>query len=429
MINTILNELASNNSRLFKEEILNKHKNNDILKQVVFLALDPFTQFYQRKIPPYLTPQVQDQESLVWAMSQLNVLSSREKTGHAAIDHLQMILSSISSDDAKVIERIIEKDLNCGVSESTANKVWPNLIHEFPVMLCAKLNDKVIEKMAWPAYSQLKLDGMRCAIIVKDGKVDVRSRNGKEIQVHGHFDYFADFADNMVFDGELMVKDVNGNFLDRKTGNGILNKCVKGTITPAETSFIHIVLYDMINHDDFIKGKSSVTYVQRYEDLKVMCFGQNSSCSLVLNYITYNLEEAEEVFQLMLLQGQEGIILKNLNGIWENKRSNSLIKFKAELDADMEVIGWEEGTGRLEGKMGALTVASADRKIIVNVGTGFSDEQRTEFTKEATLGKIVAIQYNARIKSKNSDVEKLFLPVFLEIRLDKDTADNSKDFK
>lgn len=429
MINTLLNELASNNSRLFKEDLLNTHKNNDILERVVFLALDPFTQFYQRKIPSYLTPPVQYQETLVWAMTSLNVLSSREKTGHAAIDHLTMILSAISLDDAKVIIRIIEKDLNCGVSESTANKVWPNLIHEFPVMLCAKLNDKVIEKMEWPAYAQKKLDGMRASIIVKDGKVDVRSRNGKEIQVHGHFDYFAKFANNLVFDGELLVKDANENFLDRKTGNGILNKGVKGTITPAETSFIHIVLYDMIDYDHFIKGKSNVTYVQRYEDLKTMCFGRNSSCSLVLNYITYNLEEAESVFQKMLLDGEEGIILKNIKGIWENKRSKDLIKFKAELDADMEVIGWEEGTGRLVGKMGALTVASADRKIIVNVGTGFSDEQRAEFTKEATLGKIVAIQYNARINSKNSDVEKLFLPVFLEIRLDKDLADNSKDFK
>lgn len=429
MINSILNELASNNSRLFKEELLNKHKDNLILRQVVFLALDPFTQFYQRKIPSYLTPPVEHQETLSWALDSLKVLSSRKKTGNAAIEHLTMILCAVSADDAKVIERIIEKDLDCGVSESTANKVWPSLIHEFPVMLCAKLDDKVIDKMQWPAYAQLKLDGMRCAIIVKDGKVDVRSRNGKEIQVHGHFDYFADFADNMVFDGELMVKDLNENFLDRKTGNGILNKCVKGTITAPETSFIHIVLYDVIEHQHFINGVWNTPYSVRYEKLIDLCFGKASSCSLVLNNIVKNLEEAETVFKDMLAQGQEGIILKNLKGIWENKRSKSLVKFKAELDADMEVIGWEEGTGRLEGKLGALTVASADRKIIVNVGTGFSDEQRAEFTKEATLGKIAAIQYNARIKGKNSDVEKLFLPVFLEIRLDKDSADNSKDFK
>jgi hypothetical protein len=43
--------------------------------------------------------------------------------------------------------------------------------------------------------------------------------------------------------------------------------------------------------------------------------------------------------------------------------------------------------------------------------------------REAILGKIAAVKYNEVITSKGKDTKSLFLPVFLEIREDKDTAD------
>jgi ATP-dependent DNA ligase len=115
--------------------------------------------------------------------SGLSHLSSRILTGNAGISHLQFLLSMSSADDAKVIERIISKDLKCGASESTANKIWPNLIHEYPCMLCTPFDEKLINKMKFPAMVQLKMDGMRFNAIVKDGKCEFRSRNGKEINL------------------------------------------------------------------------------------------------------------------------------------------------------------------------------------------------------------------------------------------------------
>jgi len=41
---------------------------------------------------------------------------------------------------------------------------------------------------------------------------------------------------------------------------------------------------------------------------------------------------------------------------------------------------------------------------------------------------IVAVKYNMRIKNKTGE-ESLFLPIFIELRDDKDVADNSKDIK
>ena len=139
MINKIFDTLAADASRNFKIDFLKTHKDNDVLKRVILLALDPFTQFYIRKIPSY-TPAASNQaDTLDSVLSSLAMLSSRQVTGNAAIDYLTKLLSSLTEDDAKVVEKIISKDLKCGVSEATVNKVWPELIHEYPCMLALSL--------------------------------------------------------------------------------------------------------------------------------------------------------------------------------------------------------------------------------------------------------------------------------------------------
>ena len=101
----ILTELESDNSRLFKEEILWKNLDNETLKRVLKAALDPYTQYYQRKIPKYSRKEDQPIKSLNWALSGLNQLTSRDYTGNAAIDHLQKILSLVTEENAEVIKR------------------------------------------------------------------------------------------------------------------------------------------------------------------------------------------------------------------------------------------------------------------------------------------------------------------------------------
>jgi ATP-dependent DNA ligase len=88
----------------------------------------------------------------------------------------------------------------------------------------------------------------------------------------------------------------------------------------------------------------------------------------------------------------------------------------------------EDGTGKYEGMLGALVCESEDGIIKVKVGSGFNDEDRKKIKKQDVLGKVVAVKYNARIRSKHED-ESLFLPIFVEIREDKDQADTSRTIK
>jgi len=426
-LNDFFNELSSDNSRNFKIAKLEKYKNDATLRKVITLALDPFTQFYIRKIPAY-TPNTQLTDvSLEFALDSIGDLSKRIVTGNAGIAHLKANLEAVSADDAKVIERIIGKDLKCGVSVSTVNAVWPNLIHEYPVMLCSKFEKKLVDKITYPAIAQKKEDGMRFNAIVKDGKCEFRSRNGKEILLLGNLEQeFITMANgkNLVFDGELLVADDNGVIQDRQTGNGILNKANKGTISAEDAAKVHAQLWDLIPYDDFIKGKCNDMYVIRWDNL-LACPIKSKKIHFVETFFVNSLNAAQEIFEQYLADGYEGIILKDTRGIWEDKRTKQQIKFKGEQECDLKIVGIQPGTGKYTGMLGAILCESADGILKVDVGSGFSDAQRQSFKNEI-IGKVAAVKYNMRIKNKQGE-ESLFLPILIEIRDDKTVADSIGD--
>jgi len=437
----ILESLAANNSRLAKEAILRRHANNELLRNVFRLAYDPMISYYIRKIPKYSTKTIITAD-LSWAILELeNEFASRNKTGNAAIDHLTFILESLHAKDASVIERIIKQDLRCGVGEPTINKIWPDLIKTYPVMLASGFDQKLVDKIGFPSYVQLKLDGMRFNAIVRSGKVEFRSRNGRQLDIAS--DLFAEafiglaevYGLDCVFDGELLVVDTTGKSLDRKTGNGILTKAIKGTQSQNEGTMVRATLWDVIPIDAFLRGKYNMPYKTRFGNLVKYHskFQKKSSLkhliSIVETVTVDNQYTANKLFNKFLDEGQEGIILKSMNGIWEDKRSKDQVKFKAELECDLMIVGWEKGTGKNSNRLGALICESADGAIRVNVGSGYSDEQRDVFTVDYTVGKIATVKYNARIQDKGGNVESLFLPTFIELREDKNVADNSKQIK
>jgi hypothetical protein len=431
-INAFFNTLAANPSRNFKIEELEKHVDNETLREVIRLTLCPFTQFYQRKIPAYTCDGTNANiESILPALYDL---SSRQVTGNAAIEYLRMLLSSLNADDAKVLERIIDKSLDCGVQVSTANAVWSGLIKEYPVMLCSQFEQKLVDKIKFPAYVQLKMDGMRFNAIVRDGKCEFRSRNGKEIQLLGNLEkeFIALAGDvDCVFDGELLVMlPGDSQFTDRQTGNGILNKANKGTISANEAAMVHATVWDVIPYVLFGDGYCGTPYSTRFSSLKKLVDQippQDKKIWLVSSDIVENIDEANAKFEEYLGLGLEGIILKDGSGVWEDKRAKHQIKFKGELECDLKIVAIEEGTGKYAGMLGAIICESSDGVVKVNVGSGFKDEHRKTLGAEL-VDKIVAVKYNSRIKNKQGE-ESLFLPIFVEIRNDKDVADSSKEIK
>jgi ATP-dependent DNA ligase len=307
-------------------------------------------------------------------------------------------------------------------------------------MLASSYEEKLVNKITWPANVQLKLDGMRFNAIVKGGSVEFRSRNGKLLNLLGQLEQeFLAIAgnDEVVFDGELNVMDTDTyQFMARQIGNGILSKAQKGTLTLGDAALIHATVWDWIPYADFLTGECTMPYHIRMNSLFSTMDGapyekdqyRVGKVHKVWNENVNSLEEAQRRFEQLLSEGQEGIILKDLNAHWEDKRAKHQIKFKGELECDLVCVDWVEGTGKNAGRLGALVLESSDGAIKVNVGTGFTDHDRDVITNKV-IGKVIAIKYNGRIVDTRTGVSSLFLPVFVEVRNDKDVADDSKSVK
>jgi ATP-dependent DNA ligase len=222
------------------------------------------------------------------------------------------------------------------------------------------------------------------------------------------------------FDGELVCyKD--GKLLDRKTGNGIINKAIKGTITPEETKMLRMVCWD---HVDF-SGK--IPYSKRLLDVEAIDTTIQDKIIPVESVVVNSEEEAVVFFEKCLAAGEEGAIIKNTNAVWQPKRTKDCGKMKAENVGDLRVIGINPGTGKYEGMMGSLQCETEDHLLECAV-SGFTDDFRKSID-ETFIGTIISVTYNAIISNKSSTKKSLFLPRFDCVRYDKDKANTLEELK
>jgi DNA ligase-1 len=73
-----------------------------------------------------------------------------------------------------------------------------------------------------------------------------------------------------------------------------------------------------------------------------------------------NLSQAYKIYKEFIIRGAEGAMLRPPNSIYEHKRSKNLLKWKPSLDAEALVVGYNEGSGRLTGRLGTLQVQLID---------------------------------------------------------------------
>ena len=343
-------------------------------------------------------------------------------------------LEEMSLHDVNVYDLILKRSFDCGVSASSINKARPGTIPTFDVLLCEKMSEKTLANITYPAVAQIKMDGMRALIFVEGHKVSVRSRSGKDVECHGKFDgaitTSLPITAKCVLDGELVVMKKDGSgYENRRTGNGICNKAVRGTITPEDADRLVFIAWDMLSVKSFWEKESLVPYRTRFDSLD-MIFGKSNKIHIVKGINVENFYQAEQYYHKQLADGQEGIILKNLDAPYVGKRTKDCIKMKVENSADLQIVAVVEGQGRLKGKLGSFVCQSQDGLVECNVGTGFSDEQRDVYFSDNMIGDIIEIKYNEIIANKADETTKsLFLPVFIEFRTDKTEANTLGELK
>jgi DNA ligase-1 len=129
--------------------------------------------------------------------------------------------------------------------------------------------------------------------------------------------------------------------------------------------------------------------------------------------------EFQDFNKLMVTQGYEGIMIKDVDAPYECKRSTSWLKQKPFIEVSLEVTDVEEGTGRNIDKLGALVCSGVDdgKTIEVNVGSGFSDVNRDEFwlCRDTLPGQVVEVRADA-ITQNQDGTYSLRFPRFLRFR-------------
>ena len=424
----ILESLENETKRNAKIEIIQAHKNNQDFIDVLKLALDDHITFYIKSIPDYDST-IQGVLPLAKSLSQLTIFSSRAITGNAALSALSKILENSLPENRSVLERVVKKDLRCGVAVGLVNKaLGDKLVSKYPVMLASSYNAKNMAKIKYPAFGQVKSDGMRINILIDpSGAITFKSRTGKPMDVGSRWNHiFSGIPPGVMIDGEALVVTSDNKVLSRKLGNGILNKIAQGTASKHEIDSVCFVVWDVVPFSTFHNSPGKVSYEQRFDILMQLFPRENENINYRIKvsptWIVETEELATELFQMCLGNGEEGIILKNFEGAWESKRSKHLVKMKAELDADLVVIGWQEGTGKYKGMLGSLECETSCGKLNVHVGSGFNEEQRKTITEDI-IGSIIEVKYNELITNKNKKTVSLNLPIFTRIRLDEDKAE------
>jgi len=425
----IIQELEADNSRLAKEAIIAREAeaDNDEFFAGCRLALDSMTTFGIKQV---LTKDGVGR-GLSWANFEklTTALSTRQLTGNDAITTVnQYRLQATEEQWNNWYRRILIKDLRCGTSEKTINtavKKAKKTNYEIPVFTCQLAHDSANHesKVEGVKLVEVKLDGVRVITVVyPNGHIEQYSRNGKELvnfehikkQISKHAIFF---AEPVVLDGEVM----SASFQD------LMKQVHRKSDVEANDAVLN--LFDILTLKEFNRGLGDHKQIDRSYSLAAW-YGQFRDH--MPNVTVVGQEQVDlnsdigqarfkQINQDAIDGGYEGIMIKDPMAVYECKRSTSWLKLKPYIEVSLTVIAVEEGTGRNEGKLGALICEGEDdgKRIRVNVGSGFTDVHRDTYwtARNELVGQIVEVRADAATKSQDSEETwSLRFPRFLQFR-------------
>jgi DNA ligase-1 len=428
-------DLERSDSRLHKESVIEKAliaaKLGSASAQCflfnAYAAYNPFHTYNVKKISE--TQGLTDRPnpwSRFWAL--LEQLRTRSVTGGDARRVIDRISQEFDSEQWNTMcRRVLIKDLRCGISEKTLNKVLVNTPWEIPVFACQLAKDSAdrAQDMRGPKRLEAKLDGVRVIAILSGNGVTLYSRNGRV------FDNFRDI-ERELNDNIRQIQETLGArqvVLDGEIVGESFQKLMRQAHrkTDAQTQGMRYHIFDYMPLADFERG-----YWNRQQDRRLVTLAQlatlfqkRAECLRIMPGMTVDLStpEGQDVMQKFaqdaVAQGFEGIMIKDLDAPYECKRSTAWLKWKPTITVDLNIVGFEEGTGRNQGRLGAIICEGADngRSIRVNVGSGFGDSDRDEYwlQRDQLLGRVVEVQADTVTQNQDGSYSLRF-PRFVRFR-------------
>jgi len=437
-----IHKLNESDSRLHKEAVISQaltaaklgNKNAHHFLAFTSVTYNPYNTFGVRQVPE--TSGITGAEN-PWEdfFDLLDSLNDRRITGNAARDAIEAISKRFDSEEwNNFCRNVIRRDLRAGVSDKTINKICKKTEYEIPIFACQlATNSEGRPEMEGKKRIEPKLDGVRVLLTVYPRQFDATaicySRNGKVFENFSHIenqvtDHYKQFyqLDRSMTEGFVLDGEVIGNSFQE-----LMRQARRKENVEATDSVFNV--FDVIPLREFQAGRWNKSLKDRMNLLEKMrpIFDQMPNVEL-LPHINVDLDTHEGRNQLeryardCVSSGFEGIMIKDTLAPYECKRNTNWMKWKPTITVDLTVVRLEEGTGRNEGRLGALVCEGEDdgRQISVNVGSGFSDEDRDEYwaNPDGVVGRTAEVLCDVITKNQDGTYSLRF-PRFVRFRDDK----------
>jgi len=301
----ILEALEAENSSKGRERLLESSRGNEVLEEIF-----EYTYSWKRNYDIY------DKFSLPRAVSSSNIeenwksfkriielFSKRILDSNSSIQAFQSFSESCSLIEQKWYNKVIKRDLNLKISQIQMSKIWPNI----PILKLQKAMDYLKDiNLDFPIIGEPLLEGLRCIIIIENGKWVILTKNGKELNLpHITEELSKDFGDG-VLDGK--ISSVHGD-------ESVLYPKIIDSDTPCNYVF-HA--FNFVSLKDFEAGGTTISENERFKYLKEKLTINNKqkfkNVFLTKRRILESVDDLEGFKSDCINEGYKGIILKSIQG-------------------------------------------------------------------------------------------------------------------
>ena len=352
----VIKQLQNTTKRTEKESILRQHKSNETLKRFLYHVYNPYLVYgiKDKKLKKFMKQVDGSDNNFNDIFHVFDHLKQNNTGTDNVIKRVAEFIQSQEEHMKEFYQKAITKSLKTGCTATTYNKVFgKGFIPQFKVMLAKKFEDHE-HKVEGKFVLTEKLDGMRVVTVVKNGEVKLFSRQGQELTGFTEIEEDAAKLPDNVYDGEVLIKN-HEKYKDRD----VLQETLKIARKDGEKTDLTLHLFDVVPVDEFKNGKSKKKFIERKEGLKNISNNLSSKIKHIQvvpnKYVGDDKDVIPELLQQMNDEGKEGLML-NKDVPYQCKRSDAILKLKTMNEVDVKITGYEEGTGKYEGMLGAFIV-------------------------------------------------------------------------
>ena len=420
-----VDEIRTSASRKHKQDVLTKYKDDEVIQRYLKINYDPYTVYgisTKKLTKKVRVPEFFHARTVFELFDYLTEHNTGTDTDVAACQEMLYVASELDVELEYILMDLICKDLSTGADSKTINSVIPGLIPTFNVQLAEKYFDKP-ERVEGKKFAlTMKIDGGRIIALKENGSVSFYTRAGQRYEglVDLEQEMSAKMPDNLCLDGEITL--LNDRGIPSKEA---YKQAMKITRKDGEKHGVKMKFFDAMSAEDFRNQKCNLTWEQRRAIATNLALNNEFTFFelLPLLYKGSDTSVIAEFLDRAIADDQEGIMINICDAPYEFKRTTNLLKVKKMQTMDLEIVGFEEGSGKYKDTLGAVLVRYKNGNI-VKVGSGFTDWLRTEIwnNQNKYQGVVCEISY-FETSTNDEGGESLRFPIFKDFRFDKTEAD------